>query len=197
MYSNQVIARAVAYWNADVDRAWCQWPSRLWQRLLITQHSASSPAQDNKNDVSSVDSHNKTIRAVERVGSCCLSWMISVPIRYTRLFVIHWTFQAFIVLCILLNSLTLSLEMYPPEPSLVVALEYVNFFLTIIFVIEMCVKIYGLGLRVYLHDGFNVFDAVIVSVCIYVYIIYVCVCVVIAVVTFIHVCIDAQMQSLQ
>ena len=38
----------------------------------------------------------------------------------------------------------------------------INFILTIIFLVEMVIKLLGLGLRIYARDSFNVFDAVIV-----------------------------------
>ena len=85
------------------------------------------------------------------------------PVKLVHAFVEHWLFQTFIICCILLNSVTLSLDVYPPEPLLESILEYINFFLTVVFILEMGLKLYGLGLRIYLHDGFNIFDAVIVG----------------------------------
>ena len=43
-------------------------------------------------------------------------------------------------------------------------LYYANMVLTILFVCEMFVKIFGLGFKDYLRDGFNIFDAVIIIV---------------------------------
>lgn len=43
-------------------------------------------------------------------------------------------------------------------------LYYANMVLTIVFVIEMVVKIFGLGIKEYLRDGFNIFDATIIII---------------------------------
>lgn len=43
-------------------------------------------------------------------------------------------------------------------------MEKGNTFFTIIFAVEMFVKLYGLGLCLYLKDSFNIFDGVIVIV---------------------------------
>merc|ERR1719326_1444749 len=41
-------------------------------------------------------------------------------------------------------------------------LDYVNFFLTLIFIVEMVLKLIGLGLRDYFKNSWNVFDFFIV-----------------------------------
>lgn len=43
-------------------------------------------------------------------------------------------------------------------------LYYANMGLTIVFVIEMIMKIFGLGIKEYLRDGFNIFDATIIII---------------------------------
>eukprot|EP00939_MAST-03C_sp_MAST-3C-sp1_P000527 g527.t1 len=71
-------------------------------------------------------------------------------------------FDMFIVACILLNTVTLSMDRYDQPRAESDALEVVNFILAIIFAVEMILKIIGLGLREYVADRFNQFDAVIV-----------------------------------
>ena len=124
-----------AKWNHDLSHVWCQ-------RCTILEEKEGCPAQ---------------------FGRGAFNALCAFPIKCIHTLVNHWTFQLFIIACILLNSLTLSLDIYPPNTLLESGLEIVNFFLTVVFVLEMILKLYGLGLRVYLHDGFNVFDAVIVG----------------------------------
>ena len=66
-------------------------------------------------------------------------------IRSTFALVESGRFEAFIVGCILVNTATLSMDSYPENEELMGALEYINFALTIIFVMEMVLKLIGLG----------------------------------------------------
>lgn len=60
--------------------------------------------------------------------------------------------------------LFLAAEHYDQPGLFTRAGEIANVFFTIIFTIEMCLKMFGLGLRLYVEDNFNIFDAVIVAV---------------------------------
>ena len=72
-----------------------------------------------------------------------------------------------VTLCILINTATLAMDHYPIETSLSVTLEIVNFVLTVIFFLEMCVKLPGIGIRMYVRNAFNFFDGFIVIVSIF------------------------------
>ena len=65
-------------------------------------------------------------------------------------------FDAFILLAIILNTITLALDKYPvlPDWSLF-ALNICNYVFTAIFTIECLLKMVGLGIREFLRDGFN------------------------------------------
>jgi hypothetical protein len=74
-------------------------------------------------------------------------------------------FNAFIMLIILLNTLVLSLDQYPEmEGAITVVLHYANLVFTVIFTLEVILKLTGLGMREYVRDKFNLFDAVIVII---------------------------------
>lgn len=68
---------------------------------------------------------------------------------------INSQFNVFIILCIAVNTVTLSLDKYPIDYDLYMNLEITNNVCTFIFVAEMVVKLLGLGLRGYLLDGMN------------------------------------------
>jgi hypothetical protein len=53
----------------------------------------------------------------------------------------HWAFSGFITACILINTITLALDMYPSPQLLTDTLEIINFILTIIFLLEMIIKV--------------------------------------------------------
>ncbi|KAE9188792.1 hypothetical protein PF002_g25223 [Phytophthora fragariae] len=76
--------------------------------------------------------------------------------------VTHKYFSEFITVAILANTVVLSLDHYPMSHSMDANLELAHFVLLCVFVVEMLLKLAGLGFRQYLRDKFNVFDAVIV-----------------------------------
>ncbi|TMW67789.1 hypothetical protein Poli38472_007461 [Pythium oligandrum] len=86
------------------------------------------------------------------------------PIRFPWLFgiVSHPIFSGFIMLAIVANTTILALDHYPMPPGLDSDLEIVNFGLSCVFMLEMVLKLIGLGLRQYARDKFNVFDAFVV-----------------------------------
>jgi len=84
------------------------------------------------------------------------------PVEMTHNLVDSGYCEAFIVVCILLNTVTLSMDSYSMNRDMGSVIEVINFILTLIFILEMVLKIVGYGLRDYLKDAFNRFDACIV-----------------------------------
>ena len=78
-------------------------------------------------------------------------------------FVEHKYFGHFITACILINTITLSMDTFP-EPENMKDVEVVNMILTYVFIAEMALKIPALGPSKYASDPFNLFDAFIVTV---------------------------------
>ena len=71
-------------------------------------------------------------------------------------------FEQFITSCIIVNTISLSMDHYPMDQQFGDILEAINFALTLVFLIEMILKLLGLGLTEYVKDSFNVFDAMVV-----------------------------------
>jgi len=93
-----------------------------------------------------------------------ISWLRKIPCcRAMYAFVEGRIFGGIIVFCILLNTVTLSLDMYPERPTLALVLEIINFVLSTVFAIELFIKLPTLGFRTYVKDPFNVFDAFVVA----------------------------------
>ena len=73
-------------------------------------------------------------------------------------------FQFFIMGSIFINTLLLCMERHPMSSEEQRVQEYFNIGFTIIFAIEMAIKMLGFGLKGYLRDKFNIFDCFIVVV---------------------------------
>lgn len=73
-------------------------------------------------------------------------------------------FNQIILIIILVNTLVMAIDHYEMSDRLMNILYYINMVLTIIFVVEMFIKILGLGIRDYLRDGFNIFDSIIIII---------------------------------
>ena len=71
-------------------------------------------------------------------------------------------FERAIVALILLNTVFLAVEHYGSPQWLEDLSAVANMFFTVIFACEMVVKLFALGCKKYLDDGFNIFDAFIV-----------------------------------
>jgi len=73
-------------------------------------------------------------------------------------------FQVFVTAMIVVNTVVLACETYPMPAARDTTLEMINFVLTLIFAIEMGVKLGGYSIAGYLKDQMNVFDGVIVLI---------------------------------
>ena len=77
-------------------------------------------------------------------------------------FVTNKYFEIFILVCIILNIIVLALNWYRRPEEVATITEFSNYLFTIIFTIEVIIKILGLGLRRYFSDGSNIFDFAII-----------------------------------
>lgn len=73
-------------------------------------------------------------------------------------------FNGSITLCIILNTVVLALDRYPITKSETFLLEMLNLVFSLIFFLEMIIKLIGLGIRGYFKDAFNSFDCFIVVI---------------------------------
>lgn len=92
------------------------------------------------------------------------TWEKSENRRYLLRVVSHEKFQGFITSLIIFNTITLAMDHHPMDPTLAVVLEGINFALTILFGLEMFLKLYAMGCYEYQKDIFNRFDGFIVIV---------------------------------
>jgi voltage-dependent calcium channel L type alpha-1D len=72
-------------------------------------------------------------------------------------------FNAFILFIIIANTVVLSLDKYPGYGETgTFIIEKVSTMFTVIFTIEIIIKMTGLGVKMFFKDGFNIFDLIIV-----------------------------------
>lgn len=84
--------------------------------------------------------------------------------KYIRKFITHPIFENFILLAVFVNTVVLSLDGIITDEKGHKILDELNFTFTIIFNIEMGLKLLGLGVKNYLRDYMNLFDGTIVII---------------------------------
>ena len=73
-------------------------------------------------------------------------------------------FVYFINIVIILNTITLAQDRYPIDTSSEAFMESLNLVFFAIFLLEMIVKMIGLGFKLYIKENFNIFDCIIVLI---------------------------------
>lgn len=72
------------------------------------------------------------------------------------------SFEKLIMICIILNVMVMCFHSYPIKVWKKSALDGIDLFFTIVFTIEMVIKLIGLGPWQYVSDNWNKFDAIII-----------------------------------
>ena len=83
-------------------------------------------------------------------------------------FVFGSFFDNFIILAVLANTIVMGMENLDKDsPSLKSFREQANLWFTILFVGELMLKCYALGIGAYCRDSMNLFDAIIVFISVF------------------------------
>uniref|UniRef100_H2ZPT9 Sodium channel protein n=1 Tax=Ciona savignyi TaxID=51511 RepID=H2ZPT9_CIOSA len=131
---------------------------------FLSVNSAFSRGRSSVSSETSSDKYRKLSRAFVNTfckWRCCpASW--SKIQRKVRKIVLNPFTDLLITLCIALNTLFMSLEHHPMETWFSKLLDQANVFFTIVFTVEMLMKIIGLSPYTYFKERWNVFDAVVV-----------------------------------
>jgi hypothetical protein len=107
---------------------------------------------------------------------CCLTnnvssnsiWGYFTKIRRClKCFVDSKVFQRTILFAILINTLSMGIEHHEQPPLLTAIVEYSNIFFTVVFFIEMLLKLCAYGVFEYIKNAYNLFDGIIVGVSAY------------------------------
>ena len=65
-------------------------------------------------------------------------------------------------MCIIANTIVLSLDSYPTDIKLLIFIEWANLVFFLTFLLEMIVKMLGLGFKIYFKDSANFFDFIVI-----------------------------------
>ena len=84
--------------------------------------------------------------------------------KYIKNFVLSNYFEIFIILCVVGNTAILATNGLVHDEKTLDDIEKANFVFTIIFIVEMLIKILALGLVGYVKDTINIFDGIIVII---------------------------------
>ncbi|CAM1312536.1 CACNA1G (predicted) [Pycnogonum litorale] len=114
------------------------------------------------NDDDSSESDSEWTSSGESKPDNCLWVFYKSQQGKVKTVVDHRYFQNFILLSILVNTLSMGIEYHNQPDELTVAVETSNMVFTGIFAFEMLLKIIADGFFGYLSNGFNLFDGVIV-----------------------------------
>ena len=106
----------------------------------------------------------KRSRAYQAIVTCykIVSKVCHFIRKYIKKLVDHKYFQQGILLAILINTLSMGIEYHNQPEELTAIVETSNIVFSVIFAIEMLLKIIAEGPFKYVSNGFNVFDGVIV-----------------------------------
>ncbi|XP_042300799.1 sodium channel protein type 2 subunit alpha-like [Sceloporus undulatus] len=95
------------------------------------------------------------------IWNCCSAWL---EIKKVVHFIVMDPFVDLgITICIVVNTLFMSMEHYPSDPAFIDVLKNGNLVFTGIFTAEMVLKIIAMDPYYYFQEGWNVFDSIIVS----------------------------------
>lgn len=103
----------------------------------------------------------KKLNRFSNCVSCLASGCVSFR-RHLESFVDHNVFQRTILFCILTNTFCMGIEFHKQPEVLTKIVEISNLAFSIVFAIEMALKVIAYGFFRYISDGFNVFDGLIV-----------------------------------
>jgi hypothetical protein len=78
--------------------------------------------------------------------------------------ILHPLFTYFINLIIIVNTILLAQDKFPIERNFEEKLEKINLAFFGIFLMELVLKLFGMGFKMYFNDKFNVFDSIIVAI---------------------------------
>ena len=74
----------------------------------------------------------------------------------------HRSFEVLISVCIFANTVILAMDKYPISAEEEALIESINLIFYVIFLLEMIIKLIGLGAFSYFRERANVFDMIIV-----------------------------------
>ncbi|CAG5127136.1 unnamed protein product, partial [Candidula unifasciata] len=105
----------------------------------------------------------KSLKKTKATGKCAPFWQAEKRFRYSiRRLVKSQLFYWIVIVLVLLNTVTVASEHYN-QPEWFVQFLYISEYAFLgLFIFEMSVKMYALGVRIYFQSSFNIFDCVVI-----------------------------------
>ncbi|XP_060591923.1 voltage-dependent calcium channel type A subunit alpha-1-like isoform X8 [Ruditapes philippinarum] len=105
----------------------------------------------------------KNFRGKKNTGKYAAFWKAEKRLRYAvRRAIKSQAFYWTVIILVLLNTLSVASEHYG-QPQWHTQFLYITEFLFLgLFMMEMIIKMYGLGVRIYFQSSFNIFDCVVI-----------------------------------
>jgi len=75
----------------------------------------------------------------------------------------HHALDNFMMIVLLLNITVMAMVYYGQSALMINALAWANLAFTLLFLVEMAIKVAGMGWKPYISYGWNVFDFIVVS----------------------------------
>eukprot|EP00762_Andalucia_godoyi_P008681 ANDGO_00428.mRNA.1 Muscle calcium channel subunit alpha-1 len=123
-----------------------------------------------KQQVESREDAGCTVFSTSRNKSLCMFSENSRVRQFSHRLMEHWLFETVVLLCIFCSAVTLAMENPndDPQSEQSIVLNDVNLALTVIFTLEMVIKVVAMGFvfheKAYLRDNWNKLDFVVVIV---------------------------------
>ncbi|XP_036367714.1 voltage-dependent calcium channel type A subunit alpha-1 isoform X2 [Octopus sinensis] len=119
--------------------------------------------EDNDDDLLSGDSFGRGLKNRKAHGKCAGFWRAEKHLRFTiRKSVKSQAFYWFVIILVLLNTLCVASEHYGQAEWHTEFLYVMEFVFLALFMSEMLIKMYGLGVRLYFQSSFNIFDCLVI-----------------------------------
>ncbi|ESN92149.1 hypothetical protein HELRODRAFT_119050, partial [Helobdella robusta] len=152
-----------------IDRqaeAYMEWISRA-EEAILNEEEQNACEDDDDDDVGDDDDDNgkRNLSITKRFGRS-LARLMKMQKRFkfkVRSAVKSQVFYWLIIILVFFNTLFIAVEHYNQPEYLTTFLYYAELIFLVLFVIEMLLKMYGVGVNVYFQSSFNIFDCLVIA----------------------------------
>ncbi|CAB3372667.1 Hypothetical predicted protein [Cloeon dipterum] len=134
------------------------------KKLKNLGKSKSTDTEEEENEEEGDDVPNKKKSKVKNQGACVEFWRAEKRLRFwIRHTVKQQWFYWFVIVLVFFNTACVAVEHYGQPPWLTSFLYIAEYVFLGLFMMEMFIKMYALGPRIYFESSFNRFDCVVIS----------------------------------
>ncbi|XP_065346993.1 voltage-dependent calcium channel type A subunit alpha-1 isoform X9 [Cloeon dipterum] len=123
-----------------------------------------SKSTDTEEEENEEEGDDGTLKKVKNQGACVEFWRAEKRLRFwIRHTVKQQWFYWFVIVLVFFNTACVAVEHYGQPPWLTSFLYIAEYVFLGLFMMEMFIKMYALGPRIYFESSFNRFDCVVIS----------------------------------